>query len=263
MSDKQRIIIPRDVEMAKTMVIDPLEQLIKSGYFKFKVKGQDNLDSVIKEDELVFVANHSGWMPIDAIFTCLAIYRTLGEDFVPYLFAHDKVVSFAPTKQVFRHLGTLPVAWLKDPTQLPENTNSYALFPEGANGNCKPFWKAYQMEEWKRGFVRLAIYRQAKVIPVAVVGAEESVPVASTINFLKPLLGSVAPLPLFNLPLPSRWKIVFHEPLDFSRFDKELAHDKERCGAIANVTRSIVEDTLEKETRRRPLAWLSKLAKSW
>jgi 1-acyl-sn-glycerol-3-phosphate acyltransferase len=69
------------------------------------------------------------------------------------------------------------------------------------------------MREWNRGFVRLAMALEAPIVPVAVFGGEECFPVAWTVKLLEPLIGSVVGLPLAPVPLPARWKVVFHEPV--------------------------------------------------
>ena len=57
------------------------------------------------------------------------------------------------------------------------------VFPEGARGISKPFSKRYQLAEFGKGFMRLALESSAPIVPVAVIGAEEQAP---AIN-LKPL----------------------------------------------------------------------------
>lgn len=235
----------------------PLRRLIKLNYFRFKVRGANHIPT---EGDILFVANHSGWVAIDALFLMLAIYDTAGPEFLPYIIVHDMLTRIPITSQLLKDLGAIPASRLhygKEP--LPPEINPLAIFPEGADGNSKPFWKAYHMQSWKPGFVRLAIQRKAKVVPVVLVGGEEAVPVAATIDALKPLLGSVMPLPLTLAPLPSRWKVQFLEPIDFSGYDPAIIHDQERCLEIARKVHDLVQERLNKSAKRRPLTWLSNL----
>ena len=137
--------------------------------------------------------------------------------------------------------------------------NIFGIYPEGEDGNCKPFWNAYHMDNWRIGFVRLAITRRAKVVPMAFIGGEECLPVASTIKILRPFIGSVMPMPLFALPLPSNWKIIFHKPIDFSSYKKSMAKDKAFCIEQAQKIQNMVQKTLDKETKNRPLVRFNKL----
>src|SRR5262249_44264176 len=136
-------------------------------------------------------------------------------------------------------------------------------YPEGTEGNCKPFWHAYRMRRWRTGFVHLAAALDAPIVPVAILGAEESLPVACTLRALQPFVGTVLPVPLSVLPLPARWKIVFHAP---EMFHAERGADAEddpkqaprRARRVADAVRSIVQCTLDREAEHRLLGRLSR-----
>ena len=235
--------------------LQPLRQLIKLNYFHFKVRGANHIPS---EGPIIFVANHSGWVAMDALFLMLAVYDSAGPDFLPYIIVHDMLIRIPFTYHFLKALGLIPADWLhygREP--LPPELNPIAIFPEGADGNSKPFWKAYHMQNWKNGFVRLAIQRKAKVVPVAIVGGEEALPVAATLDLLKPLLGSVAPLPLTPIPLPSNWRIQFLEPFDFSVYDPQIIHIPEQCEEIAQQLHDLVQESLNRAAVKQPLNWLS------
>lgn len=235
----------------------PLRRLIKMNYFRFKVRGANHIPT---EGPIIFVANHSGWVALDALFMMMAIYDTAGPAFLPYIIVHDMLIKVPMTYHFLKDLGLIPADWLQYGREpLPPQINPVAIFPEGADGNSKPFWKAYHMQHWKTGFVRLAIQHKAKVVPVVILGGEEAVPVAATLDALKPLLGSVAPIPLSLAPLPSRWKVQFLEPIDFSHYDPALIHSKEACREIAAEVHDIVQARLLKASKGKPLSWLSNL----
>lgn len=237
--------------------LKPLRQAVKLGFFKFKIRGSEH---VPKQGPVIFVANHSGWVPLDALFLLLAIHDTVGAEHLPYLIVHDMLIKWPMTYRFLKGLGLIPSDWLhygREPVA-PE-FNPIAIFPEGADGNCKPFWQAYHMRHWKTGFVRLALQRGAKVVPVAIIGGEEALPVAATVDLLKPLLGSVAPLPLSLAPLPSYWKVYFMEPVDFSGYPAELHTDREACERIAHEVYETVQSRLQDKTWKNPLHWLSNL----
>lgn len=235
----------------------PLRRLVKMNYFRFKVRGANHIPT---EGPIVFVANHSGWVALDALFMMMAIYDTAGPNYLPYIIVHDMLIKVPMTYHFLKDLGLIPADWLQYGREpLPPHINPVAIFPEGADGNSKPFWKAYHMQQWKTGFVRLAIQRKAKVVPVMIVGGEEAVPVAGTIDALRPLLGSVAPIPLSLAPLPSRWRVQFLEPVDFSGYDPALIHDKQACRDIAAQVHDLVQARLQKASKGQPLNWLSNL----
>jgi 1-acyl-sn-glycerol-3-phosphate acyltransferase len=233
----------------------PLRRLLGLKYFQLDIEGDEHLP---REGNILFVANHSGWVPLDALFLLYAIHKSLGPDYLPYLLVHPLLIRIPFSYNFLKTFGLIPSDWLHyGAPPLPESLNPIAIFPEGADGNSKPFWQAYHMKAWKTGFVRLAIQRQAQVVPVAIVGGEEALPVAITLKALKPLLGSVAPLPLLLAPLPSRWKITFLKPIDFSAYAPELALDQEACQEIAQKISERVQEELEEATILNPLSWLS------
>lgn len=253
-----RAPLPRhDPDLIEQRFFVPLRNVIQSHYFRFEVRGGENIP---REGPILFVANHSGWVPLDALFLMLAINDTVGPAYLPYLIVHDLLIRLPFTYQFLKGLGLIPADWLhygREP--LPPELTPIAIFPEGADGNSKPFWKAYHMQNWKNGFVRLAIQSRAQVVPVVIVGGEEAVPVAATIEALKPVLGSVAPLPLTLTPLPSRWKVQFLQPLDFGAYDPELIHDPEACNRIAQEVSDLVQSRLSSVAKLNPLSWLSRI----
>jgi len=113
------------------------------------------------------------------------------------------------------------------------------------------------MRDWNRGFVRLAMVLGAPIVPVAVFGGEECFPVAWTVKVLEPLIGSIVGLPLAALPLPARWKIVFHQPAYATAPGNPVRRDPQYCNAIAQRLQGVVQETLDREASRRPLARLS------
>ncbi|PIQ27902.1 hypothetical protein COW36_08805 [bacterium (Candidatus Blackallbacteria) CG17_big_fil_post_rev_8_21_14_2_50_48_46] len=243
---------PKDINRR---FLKPLRNLIELKYFRFKVRGQEHIP---KEGPVIFVANHSGWVPLDALFLLLAIHDFADPSRLPFLIVHDVLIKLPLTYRFLRNLGLIPADWLhygRDP--LPAELNPIAIFPEGADGNCKPFWQAYHMKRWKTGFVRLALQRGAKVVPVAIIGGEEALPVAATLENLKPLLGSVAPLPLSLMPMPSYWRIYFMQPIDFAAFPQATAEDPEACMQLAHEVGLLVQDRLENKAWKNPLLWLS------
>ena len=240
-----------DRELLLSRVFSVMRALIRSRYFSCEV---DGLEHVPREGPVVYAQNHAGWFALDAFFVALAVSEARGLGRTPHFVAHDSVLAAPLLGKVFRRLGAVPASSLRDPEQLPPEVESYAICPEGVQGNCKPFWEAYRMHRWARGFVRLASARHAPVVPVAVFGGEECLPVAWTVRFLEPLIGSIVGLPLSPVPLPARWKIVFHEPVHGP--DGAL-NDPSLCSEVAQRIQDTVQATLDHHSPRRALKLLS------
>src|SRR5437660_11704392 len=170
-------------------------------YFRAKAFG---IEHVPASGRVLLVANHSGQLPFDGLVIGTACFleppqprlvRAMVEFFVP-------TVPFA--SYLFARWGQI--------TGTPENCRrllaadeAVLVFPEGARGISKPFSKRYQLADFGKGFMRLALEMQTPIVPVAVIGAEEQAP-AVNVRPLARLLRTpsfpVVPYPPFVPLLP-------------------------------------------------------------
>jgi 1-acyl-sn-glycerol-3-phosphate acyltransferase len=124
------------------------------------------------------------------------------------------------------------------------------LFPEGEAGNFKPSSRRYRLQEFKRGFVRLAMISKAPIIPAAVIGAEETHINISQIKITKYLLGSVMPIPLNIIPLPVQWKIRIFPSIALESRPSD-ALDREKVYKETKKIRHLLQREIIKELRLR------------
>jgi 1-acyl-sn-glycerol-3-phosphate acyltransferase len=96
------------------------------------------------------------------------------------------------------------------------------VFPEGARGISKSFKERYRLADFGLGFMRLALETNTPIVPVAVIGAEEQyISLGSFERIAKPLgFPSFPILPQFlipggQLPLPTKYRVYFGEPMTF------------------------------------------------
>lgn len=102
--------------------------------------------------------------------------------------------------------------------------DAVVVFPEGRQALAKPYRDRYRLTGFGPGtFARVAIATGAPIVPVAVIGAEDSQPVFGRFDRVGQLLGLptlplTATFPWFGaaglLPLPTKWTIHVGEPLD-------------------------------------------------
>ncbi|HUJ27401.1 MAG TPA: 1-acyl-sn-glycerol-3-phosphate acyltransferase [Myxococcales bacterium] len=231
-----------------------LRVALRLRYFSLDVEGTEHLP---REGPVVYVQNHAGWFALDSIMVGGAVAQALGVSHTPYYAVQDSALAAPLLGPFFRRLGGLPASAFRNPERLPQDIDAFGICPEGVRGNCKPLWQAYRMREWSRTFVKLALLRNARIVPVAVFGGEECLPVLWTVRMLEPLIGSIVGLPLVPFPLPARWKIVFHPPVAVVPHGPRLRPDRDYTLEVTRQIQATVQKTLDREAPRRPLLRLS------
>lgn len=191
--------------------------LLHRHYFRTEVSGAENVPG----SRVLLIANHSGQVPIDAA----VIGASLFMDVEPPRFMRAMVEKWAQTlpfvSLLFSRVGQV-VGVPENAKHLLNNDEALLVFPEGARGISKPFSKRYRLAEFGLGFMRLAIETKTPIVPVSVIGAEEQYVSVGNFESLAKLLRMpnfpILPqlmLPFGALPLPTRYRIQFGEPLRF------------------------------------------------
>jgi hypothetical protein len=102
------------------------------------------------------------------------------------------------------------------------------------------------------------------VVPVAVVGGEETNPMLMRIERVSNALGlpyiPVTPTfpalgPLGLLPAPTKWKIRFGELLRFDEYGPEAAEDEILVGRLAERVRATIQSMLDHTVGERRSVW--------
>ena len=184
-------------------------------YFRVEAVGLENIP---QKGRLLLISNHSGQLPIDGGLIGYSMLtnphgvrtpKAMIERFFP-------MVPFVGT--ALNRLGAV----LGDPDNcrvMLENEQAIIVFPEGAKGVAKVFSKRYQLERFGKGFMYLAMANNTPVIPVGVVGCEESIVSLASFESLGRSLG----LPAIPLVIPVVWptKVIIHfgEPIYFDGSD--------------------------------------------
>ena len=136
--------------------------------------------------------------------------------------------------------------------RLLEKDELIAVFPEGVKGMSKLWRDRYRLQRFGRGgFVKLALKTGAPIIPVAVIGAEEALPLLGRVTWFAKSVGlpyvPVTPTfpwlgPAGLLPLPSKWKIAFGPPIDLAgEYGAAAAEDRLLGGRLAEQIRGQVQ----------------------
>jgi 1-acyl-sn-glycerol-3-phosphate acyltransferase len=150
--------------------------------------------------------------------------------------------------------------------RLLEQDHLVAVFPEGVKGTGKPFSERYRLQRFGRGgFVEIALRAGAPIVPVAVVGSEEIYPKLGDIPPLARMLGApffpVTPTfpwlgPLGVVPLPSKWRIEFLEPIETGHLGPEAAADRAVVLELSEQVRDAIQQALYSNLVRRGPAFI-------
>jgi 1-acyl-sn-glycerol-3-phosphate acyltransferase len=222
-------------------------------WFRVETFGIEN----VPQGRVLLVSNHAGQLPLDGVMIGASLMleadppratRALIEKWFPTL----PVVSefMARNGQV---VGT-PANCIK----LLENEEAILVFPEGVSGSGKLIWNRYRLQKFGYGFMRLALRTHTPVVPIAVIGGEETYPafynakiVARLAEFpyfpvtpTFPFLG-----PLGFIPFPTKFRIYFDEPIVFEG-NPDDPDDvlQEKVEIVRSAIRRMIQFGLESRT---------------
>jgi 1-acyl-sn-glycerol-3-phosphate acyltransferase len=217
-------------------------------YFRAESHGIDH----VPEGRVLLVANHSGQIPIDGAIIGSAMFL----DAQPPRLIRAMVEKWSQTlpfvSTFFSRVGQV-VGVPENARRLLEMEEALLVFPEGVRGISKPFSRRYQLEEFGLGFMRLAIETGTPIVPVAVIGAEEQYVNLGNLRWAARALGMpvfpVVPqwvVPGAQLPLPTKYRLYFGEPMRFDGDpDEEDAIIEEKVWIVKQTIQSIINRGLK------------------
>lgn len=217
-------------------------------YLRLSVEGIENIP---RRGRVLITPNHSGYTGFDAFILANEIYKSLSR--IPRVLTHHLWFLTEATSIPARKLG-FEEATTANGLHLLKKNNLVILFPEGEYGNFKPSSKAYRLQEFRRGFVRMALTTQTPIVPTIIIGAEETHINLKQLKFAKFLTGSVLPLPLNIIPLPAKWKIKFLDPIHLP-YKPSAAHDAELVREIAQDIQDRMQNAINIEIGKRGSAF--------
>lgn len=208
----------------------------------------------------LFVANASGLLPWDGIMLAHMIARARPDAPRPRFLVADWLVTQPFAQPTLAGIGGVR-ACRENAERLLRSGRSVVSFPEGLKGSAKVFRERYRLRRFGRGgAVRIALALGVPLVPVAVIGAEETHPVLFKVGSLARLVGlpflPVTPTfpwlgPLGLVPLPSRWRMRFGAPLDFGPHGPEAADDEILVDRLTVELRSSIQRMIDEAVRTR------------
>ena len=225
----------------------------------------EGLEKIPTDGGALLVANHAAAIPSDAPVIMHGIEEEL----------HRPVYGLA--EHLFKALPFVGTMWSRVGGVAAHPENAYRLlreqqqlvlvFPEGTKGTGKTYDERYQLRRFGRGgFVEIAMRAGVPIVPIAVVGAEESMPILFKVPALSKALGlPYAPVTANHLlfgPLlgsiayfPAKFKLRVLDPISFDVPPDQERYSKSRIMDEAEAIRIKLQETLYDMLRQRQSVW--------
>ncbi len=209
-------------------------------YFRVDSTGIENVPT---HGAAILVANHGGMLPVDAVMLCLDVLHKLEPPRIPRAIVDRFVPRLPLVSTLFARVGAVS-GTATNVRYLLEHEELVAIWPEGVSGPAKRFRDRYKLQSWSSGFAEHAIRHGAPVIPVSILGSEESWPLAGKLRGFHGFGAPYFPIPAVPLPLPAHYRLRYGTPI-VSKAPPCDADDPVVVAELADDVRCILQQMLD------------------
>ena len=236
-------------------------------YFRMEIEGWERLP----EPPALFIGIHSGapfvW---DAWTVGVQWWRHFGGERIMHGTAHDALMAAPLIGRYFRAMGVLPAAPDSIASALAAG-HDVALWPGGEVDSLRPWTQRDEaILGGRTGFIKMAINAGVPIVPIATVGGPDAMPVITRGRNLAKLLQldklarikvmpfaisapwGIAPAMLPEIPLPTKIRTSFQEPVKLAR-DPRKAKDDDYVERKYEEVRKSIQGGMDELARRRRL----------
>lgn len=225
----------------------------------------EGLEKIPRDGGALIVANHAAAIPSDAPVIMHGIETEL------------KRPVYGLAEYLFRSLPFIGTMWSRVGGVAAHPDNAYRLlreqqqlvlvFPEGTKGTSKHYSERYRLRRFGRGgFIEIAMRAGVPIVPIAVVGAEESMPIVAKVPSLAKALGiPYAPITANMLLLgpllgsfvyfPTKFKLRVLDPVRFELPPDQERYSRSRVMDEAESIRVSLQENLYDMLRQRRSVW--------
>lgn len=214
-------------------------------YFRVEGFGRENVPTT---GRAILASNHSGTLPLDGMMLAIDIFKHCNPPRLTRAVV-DRFAAALPFAGKFLARCGQVVGTRRNFKDLLESEEMVLVFPEGAKALGKNYQQRYRLYPFNMGFVELSLTYKAPIIPVAVVGAEEQMPVLANISPLAKALGipyvPVTPT-IIPLPFPTRYHIYYGEPLHYyKQFSEDTIQNPDMVRELARDVQERVQRMID------------------
>jgi len=244
-------------------LVEPLLDFYYRHWFRVDVEGIENVPDL---GGALIVSNHSGALPPDAPMIMQAIRHEHPRPRPLYMLGENWFKGYPGVGMLANKIGLVGAHPANAQRLLRDEQRLVLVFPEGQKGSRKLYWQRYRLRRFGRGgFVRTAMRAGVPIVPTAVLGAEEAMPIFAHVPLLQRLTGLIYfpinhAFPHFGLAaglmyLPAKFKIRFLEPIDMSPYGPDDADDIALVGRVSERIRLRIQEELDDLLLARESVW--------
>jgi len=243
-------------------IIRPFFEFMYYKYFRVEAIGLENVPDM---GRALLVSNHSGQLPWDGAMVTVALYC----EHPAQRLSRSLYATWFPTLPFFSTIlerGGQVMATVDNGTRLLEQDELVAVFPEGYKGVGKLFKDRYKLARFGRGgFIKMALDTQAPIIPVSVVGAEETY----VSLYKSQTLAKITHFPFFPIslrfpwlgllgfvPFPTKWYIEFGEPIPTDAYGPDASQNLVLVSQLSDQVRNIIQEMIYQRLSQRRSVFL-------
>ncbi len=244
-------------------LVEPLLDFYYRHWFRVEVEGIEHVPS---EGGALLVSNHSGALPPDGPMIIQAIKLEHPSPRPVYMLGEHWFKGYPGMSMLTTKIGMVAAHPANAQRLLGDEQRLALVFPEGQKGSRKLFWQRYRLRRFGRGgFVRTAMRAGTPIVPVALIGGEEAMPIFAHVPLLQRLTGLIYfpvnhAFPQFGLAaafmyMPAKFKIRFLEPIDMSRYGPDDAEDVALVQRLSERIRTHIQEELDDLLLARRSVW--------
>ncbi len=234
---------------------------VYSSWFRVEWEG---IDKIPAAGGALLVGNHAGAIPSDAPVIMHGIETELGRPvygLADYFFRGLPVVG-----TLWSRAGGVPARPDNAYRLLHDQKKLALVFPEGEKGPSKPYAQRYRLQRFGRGgFIEIAMRAGVPVVPIAVVGSEETMPLLWQI----PQLARALRVPYFPVtanmvlmgplglavPFPAKFRLRVLDPVTFDAEPGQERYPKSEVLEESERIRESMQHALDDMLRCRRSIW--------
>jgi 1-acyl-sn-glycerol-3-phosphate acyltransferase len=251
-------------ELVEGLVDRTVYDFLYHYWFRVEVDGIENVPA---DGAGLLVSNHAGALPPDGIMIAKAIREEHPRARPLHITVESSMKGLPGVSMVIAKVGGVPAHPANVHRLLFDERQLVLMFPEGRRGADKPLKDRYRLRRFSQGdFVGAAIRGRAPIVPVAVLGSEETQPIFAHLSLLRrltrlprlpvtPTFPHLGPLGMM-LYLPAKLRIRFLEPVPTDQFGDDAWNDPARRQALASDIRALIQENLLEMVADRGSVWL-------